>query len=100
MMDSQSLGPENSPENMQISNLASDFMRVSLHVISKAGFGIKLTWPGENRNIGQEKGSGTQDSQAGMLPGYTMSFFDATNIFMRNIVVVVVFGKKLISWYP
>jgi cytochrome P450 len=100
MMDVRSLAPGNSLKSVQIPDPTSDFMRVSLHVISRAGFGIKLAWPGRNHKTGKVYDSATPASQVGMPPGYTMSFFDSTNIFMRNIIIVAVFGKHLLSGYP
>jgi hypothetical protein len=70
-------------------------MRMALYVISKAGFGISLPWPEENRKDG--KWTGGQQERGDIPPGHSISFYDSTNIFLRNIAIVAIFGRRLLS---
>lgn len=64
-----------------IATVASDCMLLSLHVISKAGFGIRLLWPGIE--------SDSEDSSQGLGPGHKLSYTDALEGLLHNILLVV-----------
>lgn len=90
--------PGSSSSNIRIDNLSMDSNRIAMHVISKAGFGIELAWPGQHH--GQHHPQGKEKAQASLdeiPPGYSFSFYDSSSLFLRNITVVAIFGKNLLS---
>lgn len=41
----------NSPDQMFVADLARDTIALTLHIISKAGFGVPLSWPGQEGHV-------------------------------------------------
>lgn len=70
-------------------SLAVDTMRLSLHVISKAGFGQDMLWPYEQE---RRLGPGGSDQLA---PGHDMSFTDAMRTFLHNAIFVLILPEWL-----
>jgi cytochrome P450 len=71
-----------------------DTMRVSLHIISRAGFGQRLTWPGSDENELVRTQSG-KEATMNKWPGHELSYFDALSGLLENLVWVVAGGKLL-----
>ena len=83
-----------------IHTIADDAMRLSLHVISRAGFGVRLQWPGN------------ESSQDGIIPGakgvtssdipegHSMSYTEAMSILLHNILVILLTPHFLLSKCP
>lgn len=70
-----------------LKDIAAQTMRLSLYVISRAGFGVKLDWPHE----GSEK----------QLPkGHTLSYKDALEKLLQNIIVIMLTPKWLLRNSP
>lgn len=72
-------------EKGTVSDIAAATMRLSLHVISRAGFGRRLLWPHEELE---------QNGQAGVVPeGHTMTYKDALSTLLENIIAVMLLPK-------
>jgi hypothetical protein len=72
-------------EKGTVSDIAAATMRLSLHVISRAGFGRRLLWPHEELE---------QDGQAGVVPeGHTMTYKDSLSTLLENIIAVMLLPK-------
>ena len=67
-----------------IRTIGDDAMRLSLHIISRAGFGVRLSWPGTDD--GKEK-TNTYSSSLG--EGHVMSFTNALSSLLHNIIPVI-----------
>lgn len=64
-------------------------MRLSLHVISRAGFGVRLHWPHEEM---QMKG------RVGEVPeGHTMTYKDALSTLLENILAAFLLPRWMLS---
>ena len=73
-----------------VRSLAEDAMRLSLHVISKAGFGVHMDWP--------EKSDGKARNEAEKLEnGHTMSYIDALGTLLHLILPVLIVPHGLLS---
>ena len=68
--------------------VADDAMRLSLHVISRAGFGVRLEWPHE------EKGN------AEAPPGHTLTYQQALGALLDNILWVVIAPRWFLKYSP
>jgi hypothetical protein len=69
-----------------IRTVAHDAMRLSLHIISRAGFGVRLLWPGvETNDPAAEKGAIGQD----LAHGHTMTYTTAIETLLHNLLLVV-----------
>ena len=87
-------------ESRSITSLATDTMRLSLHVISKAGFGKSLLWPGREDAGGKKgeegkKGNGVNADT--LTKGHRMTYTDALGVFLKNVIIVVALPHFLIS---
>ena len=72
-------------EKGTVSDIAAATMRLSLHVISRAGFGRRLLWPHEELK---------ENGQAGVVPeGHTMTYKDALSTLLENIIAVMLLPK-------
>ena len=87
-------------ESKTIYTLADDAMRLSLYVISRAGFGVHLQWPATegasaNGHVKiEEKGS---DSSSDIPRGHTMSYTDALGSLLHDILWVLILPPFLLS---
>lgn len=79
-------------------------MRLSLHVLCRAAFGMRLVWPGQET---KEQNQLSQDSQSseidkldsGHVPsGHTMSYKDALETLLENLIWIILLPHKLLSW--
>ena len=66
-----------------VHTLEGDHMRLSLAVISKAGFGRKILWPFEEE---EQFGSGDE----GLPAGHDMSYTESMDTLLRNILVILI----------
>ena len=73
---------------------ADDAMRLSLHIISKAGFGVSMAWPGLPDESGQETRA------ANLEHGHTMTYTDALGILLHNMVPVILIPRLLLKYLP
>lgn len=83
-----------------IYTLADDAMRLSLYVISSAGFGVRLQWPGTegahaNGHVKDEEDGSASSSE--IAQGHTMSYTDALGTLLHNILWVLILPPFLLS---
>ena len=83
-----------------IRTLAADAMRLSLYVISRAGFGVHLEWPateGAHTN-GHVKIKQEGSASSPEIPqGHTMSYTDALGSILHDIFWVFILSPFLLS---
>jgi hypothetical protein len=80
------VGPDG--KGKTIDSVAGDTMRLSLHVMSRAGLGQKMTWP---------KGT-TNGEQSEKIPaGHTMSFTDSLTYLLDHVLLIMVLPKWFLS---
>jgi hypothetical protein len=79
-----------------LTELPMDSMRVTLHIISKIGFGVGLLWPGEKPG---KKDSKASLNYSGHEPpeGFTMSFEHALSTLLENLIWVLLLPDWLLS---
>lgn len=85
----------------RVDDLPEDTMRLTLHVISRAGFGVKLEWPSEDegeKRQGVEKISAEGGISSAAVPeGHTMSFKESLSTLLEKVVLVLLVPKWLLS---
>lgn len=82
-----------------ISTIAEDAMRLSLYVISRAGFGVRLQWPGtegQANTLSADKEDGSISS-SGVSGDHTLSYTDALGTCLHNILLILIMPKFLLS---
>jgi len=78
-----------------IRTIADDAMRLSLHIISRAGFGVSLSWPTEEtRADGKE---GAAKSSSNIPQGHMMSYTDALGTVLHSIILILTLPWSLLS---
>lgn len=77
----------NQDRSTSIWNVSSEAMRLSLHVISRAGFGVQLHWPHEN----------TDDS---IPEGHTMTYKGALETLLHRLLAIIVTPRWLLERSP
>ena len=80
-----------------INSAATDTMRLTLHVISSVGFGVRLLWPGE-KVVGKKSHDSIYSSH-GVPEGYTMSFEQALTTLLEQISWIIQAPEWLLSEY-
>ena len=83
-----------------IRTLKEDTMRLSLYVISRAGFGIQLQWPTNERAHANGNVKVKQENLASSLEksqGHTMSYTDALGSILHNIFWVLILRPSILS---
>lgn len=78
-----------------VSELSKDTMRLSLHVISRAGFGVRCLWPGATN---AEIVEGSMDSN--VIPqGHEMSYTNSLETLLHRIIALILMPDWLLSEY-
>ena len=81
-----------------IHTVADDAMRLSLHVISGAGFGVPLKWPAKGKaENGHVKGEEGNISSASVPEGHTMSYADALGSLLQCLLPLIILPEFLLS---
>ena len=78
---------DNLQESPPLKDIATQSMRLSLHVISRAGFGVQLKWPHE-------------ESETPIPAGHTLTYKDALETLLHNIIVVMLTPKPILRNSP
>ncbi|TLD32304.1 cytochrome p450 [Venturia nashicola] len=79
-----------------VSELSKDTMRLSLHVISRAGFGVRCLWPGDTD---AEKVEGSMDSN--IIPqGHEMSYTNSLETLLHRILALILMPDWLLKIAP
>ncbi|KAF1992032.1 cytochrome P450 [Aulographum hederae CBS 113979] len=69
-------------------NVPHDTMRLSLHVISRAGFDVQCQWPSEQEDGEKDKVQRGMDTN--LVPeGYTMSYVESMEGVLRDIILIM-----------
>jgi len=71
-----------------VKDVSENAMRLSLNVISRAGFGVRLTWPHE------------EGSDQSVPEGHTLTYKDALSTLLENIIVVMLTPRWLLTNSP
>lgn len=89
------MGPDGKG-NQTLTELPMDSMRVTLHIISKIGFGVGLLWPGEEPD---EKDNTASLNYSGHEPteGFTMSFEHALSTLLEKLIWVLLLPDWILS---
>ncbi len=89
------MGPDGKG-NHALTEVPMDSMRVTLHIISKVGFGVGLLWPGEEPSERDRKASLNYSSHE-PTDGFTMSFEHALSTLLENLIWVLLLPDWLLS---
>ncbi|EME42225.1 hypothetical protein DOTSEDRAFT_73141 [Dothistroma septosporum NZE10] len=68
-------------------DVATESMRLSLHIISRAGFGVRLHWPHE-------------EQETPIPAGHSMTYKDALESLLHNLIVMILTPTWLLSRSP
>ncbi|KAL8760269.1 MAG: hypothetical protein Q9199_000168 [Rusavskia elegans] len=87
-----------------IYTVADDCMKLSLYVISCAGFGVNLDWPGQGEQPlanGHASSSTEKPPKASEVSGdHTLSYVDALQSLLHNMLWIFIFPLFLMKWLP
>jgi cytochrome P450 len=86
-MITQWVGSKSGRASGKIEDGAPEAMRLSLHVISRAGFGVQLSWPHE-------------EGTTAVPPGHTMTYKSALETLLHQLLTVIITPKWLLSISP
>ena len=70
--------------------VAEDALRLSLHVISLAGFGNRLSWPVDKS--AEEESMKLEDTT-----GHELSYIGALTLLLRNFLWIIIVPRSLLS---
>ncbi|KAL9602078.1 MAG: hypothetical protein Q9219_002074 [cf. Caloplaca sp. 3 TL-2023] len=90
-----------------VRTVAKDCMRLSLHVISCAGFGVHLDWPGIENQEKQATANGnlypkSEKTPEGpkFSPDHTMNYTEALSTLLHSMVWILVLPMYLLKLLP
>jgi cytochrome P450 len=86
--------------NRTIERIMDDTMRLSLHVISRAGFGRKMEWPQGEAAVQSTEPSKILNEKAEIGQGHTMSFTYALHALLDNILFIFLFKPWILRLSP
>ncbi|KAI9812569.1 MAG: hypothetical protein M1827_004558 [Pycnora praestabilis] len=81
-------------EAKSVDTIAKDTMRLSLHVISRAGFGVRLLWPGVE-TPGEDKAEESVGDK-----GHKMTYTEALGTFLHKLLWVMLMPRWLLKNSP
>ncbi|CAG8983176.1 hypothetical protein HYALB_00004002 [Hymenoscyphus albidus] len=92
------LGPDGRG-NKTITEVPADTMRLTLHIISRIGFGVQLLWDGEPP---KEKTSAQDAVYSSNTPSgnHTMSFSDSLSVLLERMLMVLLMPKWILKRLP
>lgn len=93
-------GSTEKAESKTVYAAADDAMRLSLYVISRAGFGVRLEWPGTEgapMNGHVKHGEAPSSSSSDIAHKHTMSYTDALGSLLHNILWVLILPPFLLG---
>jgi cytochrome P450 len=80
-------GSKDARASGKIEDGAPEAMRLSLHVISRAGFGVRLAWPHE-------------EGTTAVPPGHTMTYKSALETLLHQLLSVIIIPKWFLKISP
>ncbi|KAL9103296.1 MAG: hypothetical protein Q9163_001638 [Psora crenata] len=86
---------EDKHRSKTIKTIADDAMRLSLHIISQAGFGVRLSWPGAEGEQGKADGESSSPGD-----GHSMSYTEALSSVLHNIIPLIIIPQLLLKHLP
>ena len=89
----------NSLVSSTVSTLSEDSMRLSLHVINRAGFGQRLQWPQQDQDT-KIKATGPPDTKVKstqVAQGHSMSSTDTIKTLFENLLWILIVPKPILS---
>lgn len=81
-----------------INDVPTDTMRLTLHIITRIGFGVSLLWPGE-KPVGVQSVRDAELSSNEAPEGHTMSFENALSELLEYLFLVLMVPQWLLSKY-
>ena len=92
------LGAEDEDEGA-VDEAAEDTMRLALNVVGGAAFGKTIAWPGQSSRALNGAGGHSCDHrhQDKIPPGHQMSYKDALETVLANIVLILILPNFLLS---
>lgn len=82
--------------NMTVEEVPLDTTRVTLHIISLVGFGVRLLWPGEEPRKDQSISDAAYSSHT-PPPGHTVSFEESLRVILEQLHFLVLIPTILLS---
>lgn len=80
-----------------VEDVGSDTMRVTLHVISQAGFGKKMAWPApQDGSSAQAEAEASSDE---IPPGHRLSYKDALTEILDHLLWLIVMPRTWLSTF-
>ena len=84
-----------------ISNLGENAMRMTLHIISRTVFGVRLQWPGskdeQRRSLEDDGAANERSSGSTIVDGHAMSYTDTLVSLLDHIIWILVVPKTILS---
>lgn len=97
------VGPDGKGD-ITVDRVMDDTMRLSLYVISRAGFGRKLKWPSADAqadvDVNYVDHSKIQNQQADRDPGHSMSYTYAIHCLLDNILLQFLLPRWVVERVP
>ena len=84
------------PDRLDVDDLGRDTIALTLHIISKAGFGVPLAWPGQKHHA-QESNDMVDFSGEEPLQGHDLTFKAALEGTVSNILWFAVFSPCILG---
>jgi cytochrome P450 len=82
--------------NTTLEEVPTDAMRLTLHIITRIGFGVRLLWPGEKMS-GSESARDAVYSSNEPTEGHSMSFEHSLDTLLENLIWVLLTPKWVLS---
>jgi cytochrome P450 len=88
-----------------IEDVSADTMKLALHIIARAGFGVPVEWPGVKPDRAEGFDASSMQSVVGtssktVPPGHRLSFQDALDKLLHNFILNMIFPNWALKYSP
>ncbi|KIW00139.1 uncharacterized protein PV09_08317 [Verruconis gallopava] len=89
----------NVDEPSVIYELSRDAMKMTLGVISRAGFGVRCLWPSADGKAEEDAHEGAMSSTT-VPPGHVMSYVDSLETLLHHLIAVLLLPQWFLKFSP
>lgn len=87
-------------ENQSVRTMDKDCDRITLFIISKAGFGVSMKWPNWRRTLAQDDAMVEEDEDQKWEPGHAFSYDKTMSVLQRRLLMLIIIPRWILKNLP
>jgi len=87
-------------ENLSVKTMDKDCDRITLFIISKAGFGVSMKWPKWRKTLAKDDMIVEEEEDQKLGPGHVFSYDKTMSILQRRLLTLIIIPRWLLKNLP